>query len=56
MHDPEDYVTLEDGFKYFWVVGKGALSADDLRSVADYLDKQNEEWLNSIIEKIGGNK
>lgn len=46
----KDIVTLEDGFQYYWVENKGAMSAYRLREIADYLDAQNEE-LNQSIEK-----
>ena len=40
----KDIVPLEDGYKYYWAEGRGALAASELRSIADYLDKLNFNW------------
>ena len=40
---------MEDGFQYFW--GKkqyGAMSAADLRVIADELDRRNKGWEEQI--------
>ena len=39
-----DIIVLEDGFRYFAPGGGGALSADNLRVIADELDSRNAEW------------
>jgi len=39
-----DIVSLEDGFKYFWIANKGAMSAEQLRQVADLLDDMNKDY------------
>ena len=40
----------DDGFQYFWVKDRGAFSANDLRVIADELDRMNEEWESRIAE------
>ena len=52
-----DFVTLDDGFVYYWPSGNGSLAAYVLRWIADELDKRNKEWnkqINDYFEK--GNK
>lgn len=44
-----DIITFEDGFKRF----KG-LSANDLRVIADELDRRNSEWKSVVDREIGG--
>lgn len=39
---------LEDGFQYFWIKDRGALSAFDLRILADELDRRNKDWQEQI--------
>ncbi len=39
-----EIIPLEDGYHYFWVSGKGAMSADELRIIADELDRMNKPW------------
>jgi hypothetical protein len=45
-----DIETLEDGYKYYWVKGKGALSASQLRAIADMLDELNKDWNDKVNE------
>ena len=35
---------LEDGYQYYWPNGGGAISASQLREIADELDRRNAEW------------
>lgn len=57
-HLQEDFVTLEDGYVYFWAQNRqGALSSANLREIADELDKRNAP-LDAEIEAFfagGGN-
>ena len=47
----KDFVTGDDGFIYYWPDTKnGAYSAWMLRTLADELDKQNEDWQRIIDE------
>ena len=48
VNDAGDFLHLEDGFLYFAPSGNGGLSAHNLRVIADYLDRQNEEWRKQI--------
>lgn len=49
--DPDEIVTLDDGFKYYWPNdNSGAFSAHNLREIADYLDSLNHEWEQRIEE------
>lgn len=43
-----EIVELEDGFKYFWVKDRGALSAGDLRIIADELDDRNKDYQEQV--------
>ncbi len=47
-----DISPLEDGYQYFWH-SKGALSAADLRAIADELDRRKEEWDKKVREDLG---
>ena len=44
-----DIITLEDGYKYFWT-SKGAMSASQMRVIADILDKENEPYDRQVKE------
>jgi len=46
LERPNDFITLEDGYVYFWVGGehRGALAAVKLRLIAQILDEKNAEW------------
>ena len=39
---------LDDGFQYFWIKDRGAMSATDLRIIADELDRRNKDWQEQI--------
>lgn len=44
-----ELVTLDDGFVYFWPEANfGALSAHELREIADSLDRINKPWSDDI--------
>jgi hypothetical protein len=47
-----DFVTLEDGYKYYWPHGEhsGAMSAELLRLIANELDAANAEW-DAIVQE-----
>lgn len=47
-----DVITLEDGYQYFDTT-KGALSAVDLRDIADELDRRNAEWDAKVQAELG---
>lgn len=49
---PDEIVTFEDGFKYFWPTNykHGAFSAHNLREIANHLDELNREWQRDIDE------
>lgn len=48
----DDFVTLEDGYKYYWPYGehRGAMSAELLRLIADELDAANATW-DAIVQE-----
>ena len=55
---PDEIMTLEDGFKYFWPEGytHGCFSPANLRDIADELDKMNASWqeeMNNYFDNIG---
>jgi len=35
---------LDDGYQYFWIKNRGALSSQCLRIIADELDRLNADW------------
>lgn len=45
-----ELVYLEDGFLYYAPEGKGCISAHELRTIADELDKRNKAWEEQINE------
>ena len=47
---PEEIVTLDDGFKYYWPDDSrnGAYSSATLRDIADQLDEMNMDWQKQI--------
>jgi len=50
-----DYAPLDDGYLYFWPdPAKGALSADNLRGIADELDRRNAPWDAHVQREVGG--
>lgn len=53
--EANDIIALDDGFYYYWVHGKGALSAWNLRCIADELDRMNEPLQRSIEEYFATN-
>jgi len=42
------FVTDVDGFIVFWSARRGGLSANDLRAIADELDRRNAPWAAQI--------
>jgi hypothetical protein len=45
-----EFVYLDDGFLYYEPKGAGVLSSNDLRTLADELDKRNKAWSDQINE------
>ena len=43
---------LDDGFHYFWIKDRGAMSAADLRVIADELDRRNKDWQEQIEQDL----
>lgn len=43
---------LDDGFRYFWIRNRGAMSAADLRVIADELDRRNKDWQDQIDREL----
>ena len=48
-----EFGPLDDGYQCFWIKDRGALSATDLRIIADELDRRNKEWDEKIKEAYG---
>jgi hypothetical protein len=48
----EEIIPLEDGFQYFYPLGRGGLSAVVLRIIADELDRLNAPWKKQIEEDL----
>ena len=42
--EQNDFTQLEDGFWYYWVPSRGAVSSHMLRELADELDARNTDW------------
>jgi hypothetical protein len=47
----DDIVVIEDGFRYFFT-SRGAMSAADLRIIADELDRLNSTWDKQLAEEL----
>jgi len=49
MDEAKEIDYLEDGFLYYFPVGhSGAMTAHDLRVIADELDRRNKPWEDQI--------
>lgn len=48
--DRKEIVADMDGFYKYWPEGKGCLTAEDLRILADGLDRLNESWQKQLDE------
>ena len=48
-----EFQALEDGFVYYWPSSGGAISARQLRLLADELDRRNADWERQINDEIG---
>ena len=48
----DDLVALEDGYFYYFPSRVGALSANELRVLADLLDKKNAAWHKQVCEEM----
>lgn len=40
----KEFIVLEDGFWYYWPSRDGAISAEQLREIAEALDHRNKDW------------
>ena len=45
-----EFVTLDDGYVYYWPTSGGAISAQQLRELATELDRRNKDWDDHINE------
>lgn len=50
-----EFLYLEDGYLYYAPNGSGAISAHDLRTLADELDRRNKKWSDEIDEYFRSN-
>lgn len=48
--ESKEFVMLEDGFVYYWPNKSGAISAHELRALADEIDRRNRDWHDQINE------
>ena len=48
-----EFVTLEDGYVYYWPRAAGALSADELRMISYILDDKNIKWNTQVEGDLG---
>lgn len=52
-HLQKDFVTLEDGFVYYWPEGSnGCFASHQLREIADELDSRNKDWAVHLSEAL----
>lgn len=51
-----EFLYLEDGFLYYAPNGGGAISAHQLRILADELDRRNKDWEEQINKYFEENK
>lgn len=45
-----EFGPCDDGYQYFWIENRGCLSAEDLRIIADELDRRNKDWDEQLSE------
>ncbi len=50
VNEHEEIIVFDDGFRYFWPMGRGGMSAEVLRIIADELDRLNAPWKKQIEE------
>lgn len=43
---------MDDGYQYFWIKDRGALSAANLREIADELDRRNKDWDETVRREL----
>ena len=48
----QEVITLDDGFQYFWIENRGALTAHNLRAIADELDRRNSAWKEQVEREL----
>jgi hypothetical protein len=48
--DRNEFMQLDDGCVYYWPNSHGAISATELRIIADELDRRNKEWSDQVDE------
>lgn len=50
----KEFITLVDGYVYYWPNPQraGALSACNLRMIAEELDRRNEAWNREVIQAL----
>lgn len=53
--NPDEIVTLENGYKYWWPTGftGGCFGSHTLRKLADALDELNRGWDNEVQSYLG---
>ena len=51
-----EFVTLEDGYVYYWPRAVGALDAELLRMISYILDDKNIKWGVQVEEDLGKHK
>lgn len=54
--DRKEIVADMDGFYKYWPEGKGCLTAEDLRILADGLDRINAAWQKQLDEYFEDHK
>jgi len=48
-----DFEECEDGYVTYWPYKPGSLTAANLRTIADELDRRNAEWDAIVRKEIG---
>ena len=54
--DRKEIVADMDGFYKYWPEGKGCMNAEDLRILANGLDRMNAAWQKQLDEYFEGEK
>lgn len=48
----DEIALLDDGYYYFWIKDRGAMSASELRIISDELDQRNKAWDEQVMQHM----
>ena len=54
IEQADEFGMLDDGYQYYFPNHRGALSAANLRTIADELDRRNAKWDEIVQREFSG--